>query len=219
MLSLKKIIFTGSAEEIKDLGPNLIKSSPLPVEILSSESLTGLCRFKFQESLNFLPSSIKEKKRKLSLKKEYVKISLFCFLSLSIFSLGLAITFYNKKDYLNRLKSELNKISSDAGEIEAMKKVLAAIDLQISKRKIMDVIHELYHLIPLDISLVRFIYDDEGVITLRGRAQDLSSVFNFIPLLERSEVFKNAKVRYATKRKTQAGEIIDFEIICGIVMR
>ncbi len=215
----KKIIFTGSTEEIGDLGPNLIETSSLAVEISPSEPLAGLCRFKFQKSLNFLPSSIKEKRKKLSLKREYVKVGLLFFLSLSMFSLGLAVTFYNKKNYLNRLKSELNKISSDAGEIEAMKKVLAVIDLQTSKRKIMDVIHELYHLIPPDISLVRFIYDEEGVITLRGRAQDLSSVFNFVPILERSEIFKNAKVRYATKRKAQTGEIIDFEIICGIVMR
>lgn len=216
----KGIILTGKLKELKELGQGLTKSTNLPLEVISDEPLVGLCEFKPLESLNLLPLSIKERRRKLFLRKRYIKMGILFFASLLIFSLGTAINFYHKFSYLDKLKLELNRISSEAKEIEEMKKLSDMVNLQLlKKKKSVDIIYELYRLIPQDISLLTLIYDAEKEIILRGRSPELSTIFKFIPVLEKSELFKHPKVRYATKRRTSIGEAIDFEIACGLKLK
>ena len=65
-------------------------------------------------------------------------------------------------------------------------------------------------------SLISLTYEQDKHVILHGQASELSRVFEFVARLEKSAVFKNfnVKVRYATKKRIQAGEIIDFEILC-----
>ncbi len=83
------------------------------------------------------------------------------------------------------------------------------------KPSVLEALYELHQLIPGEVSLVNFIYEEGGQITLRGQTRELNSVFAFVSQLEESLVFKNfsIKVRYATKKNTPAGEIIEFEIV------
>jgi hypothetical protein len=80
----------------------------------------------------------------------------------------------------------------------------------------MDIISSLFRAIPVNIQLVSINFEENGQIILRGQAQDLNSAFNLVPELEKSPVFAkfSVKVRYATKKITEGGEIIDFEVIC-----
>jgi Tfp pilus assembly protein PilN len=132
-------------------------------------------------------------------------------------SLGLIKTFHNKITYLNRLKSELNRILPEARQIDEMKKKSEVLRAQAFEAiKVIDILSELHQLIPENLILFILIYEEGNQVILRGQSQDLSSVFKSISTLEKSKFFKSAKVRYATRRKTQTGEVIDFEIVCPL---
>ena len=78
-------------------------------------------------------------------------------------------------------------------------------------------LYALHQIMPAEVSLLSLDYDEDSQVTLRGQAPELNSVFALVGKLEESEVFKNfnVKVRYATKKKIQESEIIDFEIACS----
>ena len=79
-----------------------------------------------------------------------------------------------------------------------------------------DVIRELYRLIPANISLTIFDFEENKSCTLRGTSDELSNVFAFITILENSQYFENVTVRYATKRAVKRKTLTDFEIVCRL---
>ena len=77
-------------------------------------------------------------------------------------------------------------------------------------------IRELYTILPEDISLTIFEFEDKSRVLLRGTAKELSRVFSLLPVLEKSQYFENVKINFATKRTFQKKEFADFEIICAL---
>jgi hypothetical protein len=59
-------------------------------------------------------------------------------------------------------------------------------------------------------------YEEANEIVLRGQAPELNAVLTFAGQLEKSVAFKkfNIKVRFATKKKIEGIELLDFEIVC-----
>jgi Tfp pilus assembly protein PilN len=111
----------------------------------------------------------------------------------------------------------LNRILPEARQIDEMKKKSEVLRAQAFEAiKVIDILSELHQLIPENLILFILIYEEGNQVILRGQSQDLSSVFKSISTLEKSKFFKSAKVRYATRRKTQTGEVIDFEIVCPL---
>jgi len=141
------------------------------------------------------------------------------FISGIIFILGLWITKHldNKALYLERLKIELNKINKEARPLEDMEKRIRMLDAQpLKKPSLLDIIYELHQVAPQQISLISFSCEEDNQIILHGQTSELNSVFVFTSQLEKSTAFKNfnIKVRYATKKGTPSGEMVDFEILC-----
>jgi Tfp pilus assembly PilM family ATPase/Tfp pilus assembly protein PilN len=212
------LILTGLTEEllkdIKDLKLNL------PIEYIAGNPLTAVAGERIESCLNLLPPSEKEKRKKLSLRKEYLRITYLIFGVIFFLSLGLLITLHNKKVHLNRLKQELAKISPQVKTIEDMEKRTRIISTQIWQMpKAIDVLYEIYRFLPKEISLTALIYEENSQVTLRGQTRDLSAVFNAVSNLEKSELFSNVKVRYATRKKVQTQEVVDFEIVCQMKPR
>ena len=79
-----------------------------------------------------------------------------------------------------------------------------------------EILTGLYQVIPEQITLSGFTYNQGKELVLAGQTQELNSVFGLVSQLEGSVVFKkfNIKIRYATQRKLRDAEIVDFEIIC-----
>ena len=82
------------------------------------------------------------------------------------------------------------------------------------KPSTLDIVSELLKIVPNEISLVSLSYAEDNQLILRGQSPNLNSIFTFVSELEKSKVFQgfSPKIRYATQKKTQAGEIVDFEI-------
>jgi hypothetical protein len=189
--------------------------------ISSPSSSTSLVGFGLQEinySLNLLPSDIREEKKSAARQTERIKITLLICGIILLWVSAIYRNLDNKTTYLKRLKSELNKISAEAKPLEEIEKRIKFSENR-SKKTIsaLDLLSELHKLIPAGISLVNFGYEEENQVVLRGQGSQLNEVFSLVSQLEGSGVFSvfNIKVRYATQKKTQSAEVIDFEIVCA----
>jgi hypothetical protein len=206
------ISYTEKIKISKDVLNNILSSDS------SFASIIGLGLEVMPESLSLLPAGLKEKTKKISQKKERSRIILFLASIIVIWILGVAKNLDNKQNYLERLNIELNKIAKEAKSLEEIDRRFEFMESRLQKKpSTLDIIYELHQIVPSQISLVNFIYDEDNQVVLRGQTPELNSVFAFVSSLEKSPIFKNfnVKVRYATQKKTQLGEIVDFEIVCA----
>lgn len=184
---------------------------------ISFISIFGLGLSDIPETLNLLPPSLKEITKRASLRKEYIRLAIFIFSTILIFTAAINKNLDNKLRYLQRLKTELNKISKDAKPLEDIEKRLLLLEnRRLKKPSSLEILYGLHQTIPSQISLINFSFEEDNQVILRGQSQQLNNVFAFASQLEKSAVFKNfnIKVRYATQKKTQTGQIVDFEIVC-----
>ncbi len=81
----------------------------------------------------------------------------------------------------------------------------------------LDMLYEINQIMPRQISLLYLNYEENNRITLHGQTQEINAVFMFVSALEKSQTLKGfgVKLRYATQKNTQLGEIVDFEIACS----
>jgi Tfp pilus assembly PilM family ATPase/Tfp pilus assembly protein PilN len=233
-----KIVLVGATKNFGKLAEILGKQLALPIQELSywdkikvSEkflnripalddslaALTGLGLKDIPDSLNLLPQNIKEVSKKTLQRQEIFRQSAFIFCILLILGLGVAKNLHNKEMYLKLLRGELKKIEQEAKSLEEIEKRFAYLENRLQKRpSSLDILYEIHQNIPAQISLINFIYEEDNQVSLHGQAPELNSVFDFVSRLEKSATFKNfnIKVRYATKKKIQSQEVIDFEIAC-----
>jgi len=79
-------------------------------------------------------------------------------------------------------------------------------------------IYNLYSIMPENISLIDFNYDDASrVVRFRGRAYKISDVFKLVSLLENSSSFSNVQTRSVAEKRTRASAAVDFQISCNFI--
>lgn len=170
-----------------------------------------------EPALNLLPKQLKESAKKIARKNEFIKTTAYAAGIIILLSLAVAKNIYNKAMYLSKLKSEIAKISPEAKPLEAKEKSMLYIEQRSRKKSSgLDVLYATYKSIPQAATLVSFTYEEDKQVVMRGQSPELKYIFEMVSRLEKSVVFRNysIKVRYASKKKVQAGEILDFEIIC-----
>ena len=235
----EKAVICGAAGNADKLAEGLAGQLSLPVEKLSCReritasadflnkvgesafsfvSLMGLGMQGAPESFSLLPKQIKSALRTVRERKELVRLSFMVAAVLLVFMSGFYRSMDNKRKYLERLGVELKKVAAEAGVLEKIEKRSKLIESRSQKTaSSMDILYAVYKLIPEGVSLTGFIYEDEGNVLLRGQSSGLNLVFGFASKLAEDKFFRDfkPKVRYATKKKNQAGEYVDFEIACS----
>jgi len=184
----------------------------------SFAGLLGLAIKDLPDSLNILPGALKEAKLKLRRRKEMVVPALLISGIFFAFFLGMARNLENKKIYLQRLEKQLSGITGEAKPLEDIEKRFRIIaDNSRKKDSPLAILYELHHIMPVHASLINLSYEEGRLVVLRGETTDINDVFNLVPAMEKSPAFArfNIKIRFATRRKTQSGEVIDFEIVCA----
>lgn len=236
---IKKIYLIGSGENIHEYAAILKQQTNLSPEVLfydkrishspsvsgkileiqsSLTSLIGLALEQMRPELNLLPLELKDKIKAVARKNEHLRLAILIIAAILIGSLGVAKNFANKAEYLARLKIELNKVVKEAEPLERIDRRFKFMEGRLQRgASVLDVLYALNKITPERVSLDAFSYQDDNLIVLRGHAPELNLVFTFTAGIEEAAGFKDfsPKVRFATQKRTPAGEIIDFEIVCS----
>ncbi len=183
----------------------------------SAASILGVASGWLKKEFNLLPEEVKKEEQQKSKIRDFAILALVLVLLLIFSAASLAAKIYKKEQYLKEIELILKKESPKAKQIENSIKKLNLVKERLSSRgSSIDVIYELYNLIPDGVSLSIFSFDDADIITLQGMSLNMSDVFNFQSILEKSPYFKNVEVKYASKRKLRQTELTDFRITCAV---
>ena len=120
-----------------------------------------------------------------------------------------------KSSYLDKLNSQFDAVNPQAQELEGDLSKVNLIKSYLVKRGFsLEVLTELYELVPLEIQLTDIRFDEQAKFSIRGTAESMSVVFGFVDSMEKSKYFKDVKTKYTTKRKEGLRDVTDFEITC-----
>lgn len=234
----ERILLLGETEKPEGLLGVLSRRLEVPVELLPAAKKLGLAQNLADKILSSgnsfypliglglkdIPASLvlateeaKARSRRITRYKEQAGIILSIAALIALWSLILAKALDNKAAYLKRLNMELSRIATQAQPLEETAKRISLLENSSQKRiSGLDVLFELHQILSPQVLLLNLSFEENSQIILHGQAPELNAVFALVSKLGESAVFKkfNAKVHYATSKKTQAGEIVDFEIVC-----
>ncbi len=115
--------------------------------------------------------------------------------------------------YLERLKRLYDAQHRDVVALERIADRTQIIkDFLRDRMAALDVIEELYRLIPKEIYLENIRLDEEARIHIRGISTSMSRVFSLVTALEDSSVFKGVKTLSTTAKKDRGRDVAAFEI-------
>ncbi len=166
-------------------------------------------------ALNFIPEKIRQQREKH--KEINQRIKILSLIALVIFLLGVSFfhIFQIRASYLRHLKTESKSTISDTKVFEEMERSREVLKDHFEKQpRAVYAYYEVHKLLPENISLINFLYEESNTIELRGRAQDYNDLLRFVSSLNHSDILKDfeASVRYITRRDAGA---VDFEIVCA----
>ncbi|MBN1913620.1 MAG: PilN domain-containing protein [Candidatus Omnitrophica bacterium] len=183
-------------------------------------SLVNALGFTLEDAPKFLNLALPEKKEEAKnffRRQEYRKIFLYVLGAALALALGINLSLMAKGRYLRKQNIKLSKVLTEAQPLEAMEKRLKLLN---SRRKVnaavLDLLSEISRLMPPRASLNNFIYEEGEWVGLYGESQDMNAVLSLVTGLEKSAVMGDytIKLKHATKRAAESGEIVDFEIDC-----
>ncbi len=238
---IEKIVLTGGINNFDNIERNISNRFQVPVEIFDITSkVDGLDKFKDKSRingkdislmaviglllpgtdriLNMLPSDIKQKRHNMS---RLAKFAVAASLIVGIMVCGV-LNFYfeidRKSKFIARLEEQINRSAPQVRELETMRDRVNTIKQQLgSDRSSLDFLRELYQIIPDNIFLKIFLYDESKYIVIKGTANSMSEVFDLIPTLENSPFFEKVSSRGVKRRKVGKKEVVDFEIQCSTI--
>lgn len=184
---------------------------------ISFACVLGIAYNPYGIKMDFLPPELKLKRAGKEKRRALFKTSVLL-AAITLLLFGVLI-----KRFID-VKRQLNLINLKVQETEPKVKRLKEIsqNVDIIKRHLdikgssVDVIREIYKVVPQGISISVLDFELEKSLTLRGISNDLSSVFKFASDLEKSPYFEKCQIKYAQKRMVKAKEFVDFELECRI---
>lgn len=170
-----------------------------------------------KDQISLLPRFLKQKLRRRKKRRQMILHALkVCFVLLLAF-LCLKTSIWRKNRLLQRYEQRLSAISPMAEKLQFLQKQLDIIQSQLqSNVSTLDIVSELYRVLPKDITVHYLSIEREKKITTRAQAKLLSQAFDCIGPLEQSDYFQNVKQSYANQRQIQDSLLIDFEVIANL---
>ena len=238
--AVSKIIMVCSLPEVNTIAEKIQKELTLPVQVMTSFdnilsqkniSLTsfknqlgvsfgvpfGLAQMEKEKILNFLPKEIDDTEKNKVKKLQWVK---FIFLLLAILVLTASffgVEVYQKTMILKNIEQRNQQLKPEMAKADKVIKFVQFFEDDFKGRVLIaDLMDELYNLIPTDISLRTFEFDEKGALSIQGYAENGASVNVFQSSLVKSSFFKEVNLEFATKRRIFNLELTDFKIVCQL---
>jgi type IV pilus assembly protein PilM len=216
-----KIAFSLEKYDISSyLGSDVLKGSGVELSdgvTASFLGLLGAVREGTETSVNLIP--LETKSHRISVQKRRALAVSTVLLAGILVVLGAVFNkkIQDKKTYLASLEKKLSETNPIAKELMLKKERLMLIKKQLSvEGTCLDILRELYNVIPQKTALTVFVYDDIQGVTIKGVSPAMSEVFELVPKLENSPYFEKVTTRSANQRKIKGQELTDFQIDCVI---
>jgi Tfp pilus assembly PilM family ATPase/Tfp pilus assembly protein PilN len=126
-----------------------------------------------------------------------------------------------KRQYLEALDAEIARTEQGASDVEAVKKKLQLIGgAERLENSSLDILSVLHRSTPPEISIRAITYEEGSHVVLKGGAQRMSTVFEFVSTLENLPNFHQVKAKHASRSGSKEGsEEVEFEITCPLAKK
>ncbi|MDD2702657.1 MAG: pilus assembly protein PilM [Candidatus Omnitrophica bacterium] len=202
-------------EKELNFSPEAVKTAS--AEQVSAASLAGLVLKSIPVSLNLLPRPLKEKAVRGIRFRQALRLVLFVCAAIVLAGAGLAKSLDNKGRYLSLIEQELKKNEKEASYLADLEYRMRAFEKRLQARpSVLEMLYQLFQVTPAGVSITQFGYEEDKGVILRGQCAEFNSVLELVSALNKEPAYSksNVKVRFASRKKTPQGEIVDFEIGC-----
>lgn len=169
--------------------------------------------------VNLITEEIRLRKQFEEKSRDLIKAGAFVITAIALVC-GLIIgRIYLKESYIALLNERHGTAVGEAQEALKLTTKIVTVKRYLRGRGTpLELLDELYSLVPADIYLTKIQLDARGRFQIEGKARAMAVVFVLSGDMEDSEYFKNVELRRTTKRKDREGEtVVDFEISCFVV--
>lgn len=188
--------------------------SEIPRGSLSFSSVVGLAWNPEWAGIDLTPLEVGLKEGFARRVKDFMITGILLISILVVLSAAVSARLYFKRQYLDQLHQQVQK-TDEAREVEKLKKNIKAIqNLMAVQNSSLEVLSQLYRLIPSKIYLTTITFREGESLNLNGIAQEMSDVFGFVSVLEKQPGFNQVKIKNVTKREKEGEQgQTQFEIV------
>ncbi len=164
--------------------------------------------------VDLMPEDVKSRRAIIEKGRQVIMSGIFLIV-LVLMVCGLFFTkIYFRNFYLQRLKDEYAVKRYAVVRLDKIAHRTRIIKDFLSTRMVsLDVLNEIYRLIPTEMYLQNIFMDEAGEINIQGISESMSTVFNVVKALEDSALFKNVKTRSTTASKDRGKDVAAFDLI------
>lgn len=168
--------------------------------------------------IDLVSQEIKDQRAVFLRGQETFKAGVLVILFLFFISGGMSSRVYFRDMFLKQ--NLIEKFAEQKIEVRNLENMAAKTRIlrqHMSAREIpLEVIRELYRLVPDEMYLSNTSIDIAGTMTLQGASDSMSQVFSFVTSLEDSDFFESVKTKSTATRKERGKDVAVFEIVLGI---
>lgn len=168
--------------------------------------------------VDLVPQEIKDQRAVFLRGQETFKAGVLVILFLFFISGGMSSRVYFRDMFLKQ--NLIEKFAEQKLEVRNLENMAAKTRMlrqHMSAREIpLEVIRELYRLVPDEMYLSNVSMDLSGTMSLQGVSDSMSQVFSFVTSLEESDLFESVKTKSTATRKERGKDVAVFEIVLGI---
>jgi len=198
---------------IDNIKPHLKEYFTVPVSYYEyKEDMAGLG---LPLEIDLLPGEYIDKRLSRENTMQAIVTYFLLFIALAMLASFFVFKMREKNKAFYAISERIERMQGDIEQLDALlKKTEILKSQQEDGRRVVNILKECYDLTPQDITLGGLDYDPAGALYYKGVTREMSGVFNFIKVLEKSKYFKKVEVKYATRKKTENQEFTDFSIAC-----
>jgi len=225
-----RLFITGAPSELEENLDNFLKKdSNLKFEFIkcpelksfhvdgaSEASFAAVLGFVYQrkkEDINFtLPEAQIKKEIKIKMQQILTMGAciIYVFIILGVISL---VRINQLQSYRDRFNKRIATLKKDTGALyDVAQKISIVKQYYGAKQSVATYMYELTRLCPDNITVTNFTWEWKKKFSIRGFAQQMPDISNFVNALNNSSIFKGSQAVYMRRRKIKDKEIVDFEI-------
>jgi len=223
-----KAFLSGAIKDVSALTAQLSARLDVPCEIIdggkdadvknadpiSVSAVFGFMIKQQEVTFNLIPGEMRIQRLMEGKRKDLTVVGVLLGAIIMMLSLLVFIHVDQKNSYLAQIKDKLAAIKGDSDEVDKLRTyVNLARERMDAGGDCLNILNEIYEVLPPKIYLTSISIERKGQIVFRGRSMAMSEVFKFVNTLEGVPDLKNVQNTYATSNKENDSDYdTDFEI-------